>query len=322
MNNWLARIFDWLGDALERFNPSAFRFLAAVLPYLTPVPVAWLTAHSSSTFLKFTPTVSFIFVFALEGIGLWFTTMFVDSIVDWVRSKNWKSFVPVLMFAGTVSAYVFILVDLNVTLERAIGNPNPALSRVITLLCFLPLITGVGNGYYKLKLEHKTESQKTRERQEEERHESQRRNLEAQTKVELEKLETQARYQQEQLKAQTELEHQRLELQERLELEKLERQQERWKLKHVNETSKATSTPEDGNSKTSKSKNGSSTNTSRSSKRLSPNQQRVFSYLEQQVELVGEVPSFKEVMEHLELPQSTASRLRNEWLENRETGKQ
>lgn len=155
-SNWLAAIFDWLGDALERFNPSAFRFLSAILPYLTPVPVAWLTAHSSAKFLNFTPQISFVFVFALEGIGLWFTTMLVDSVVEWVRSKNWKSFLPVLLFIFTVGAYVYLLVNLNVTLESATGNVNPALSRVITLMCFLPLITGVGNGYYKLKLEYKT----------------------------------------------------------------------------------------------------------------------------------------------------------------------
>lgn len=165
--NILANFFDWIGDALERFNPSAFRFLAAVLPYLTPIPVAWLTAHSSSEFLSFTPIVAFIFVFALEGIGLWFTTMLVDSVVDWVRSKNWKSFVPVLLFSATVWAYVYLLVNLNVTLEQASGNVNPALSKVITLLCYLPLITGVGNGYYKLKLEHKTSTEIAKLHQEE-----------------------------------------------------------------------------------------------------------------------------------------------------------
>lgn len=165
-SNWLARIFDWLGEALERFNPSAFRFLAAALPYLTPIPVAWLTAHSASDFLHFTPNVSFVFVFALEGIGLWFTTMLVDSIVDWIRSRNLKTIVPVLMFILVVGAYILILINLNVTLEEANGNVNPALSQVITLMCFLPLITGVGNGYYKLKLESKTESQKAKEHQE------------------------------------------------------------------------------------------------------------------------------------------------------------
>lgn len=180
--NWLAFIFDWTGDALERFNPSAFRFLAAALPYLTPIPVAWLTAHSSAQFLNFTPNISFVFVFALEGIGLWFTTMLVDAVVDWIRSRNWKSFVPAILLAITVIFYVIILVDLNVTLEQASGFVNPALSRVITLLCFLPLITGVGNGYYKLKLEYKTQSQIDRERE-----------LERQEKIRVEEAERQER---------------------------------------------------------------------------------------------------------------------------------
>ena len=164
--NFLSDIFDWIGDALERFNPSAFKFLSALLPYLTPLPVAWLTAHSSSEFLNFTPTVSFIFVFALEGIGLWFTSLLVDAIVDWVRSRNWKTFVPVLMFGGAVAAYVYILVSLNVTLEQAVGNQTLQLSRVITLLCFLPLLTGIGNGYYKLKLDYRTQSELSKLHQE------------------------------------------------------------------------------------------------------------------------------------------------------------
>lgn len=165
-SNWLANIFDFFGDALEKFNPSAFRFLAASLPYLTPIPVAWLTAHSASTFLEFPPTVAFIFVFALEGLGLWFTTLLVDAVVDWVRIKNWQSFFPVVLFVIAVGAYIYLLVNLNVTLEQATGNVNPARSTVITLMCFLPLITGIGNGYYKLKVERKTESQFAMEREE------------------------------------------------------------------------------------------------------------------------------------------------------------
>lgn len=165
-NNFLAVIFDWLGEALERFSPSAFRFLAAFLPYLTPIPVAWLTAHSSAEFLNFTPTVAFIFVFVLEGIGLWFTSLLVDAVVDWTRSRNGKSFVPVALFGLAVSAYIYILVNLNVTLEQSVGTPNPNLSRVITLLCFLPLLTGIGNGYYKLKVEYKFQQESDRDRKE------------------------------------------------------------------------------------------------------------------------------------------------------------
>lgn len=260
--NWLASIFDWFGDALERFNPSAFRFLAASLPYLTPVPVAWLTANSASTFLNFTPQVAFIFVFALEGIGLWFTTMLVDSIVAWVRSRNWKSFVPVIIFCFTVWAYVSILVTLNVTLESAAGNNNPALSKVITLLCYLPLITGIGNGYYKLQIDHKTDTELSKQHSEE---------LEAQIRRE--------------------------QREERLE-----------KLRIRTESSRSTSESYVKVPKVLR-------KTSESMGRPSIHQGRVYSFMEESFRSSGSVPSFKQVMEELNLPESTASRLRNKWIE-------
>ena len=270
-NNWLASIFDWLGDALERFNPSAFRFLAASLPYLTPIPVASLTAHSASNFLSFTPQVAFIFVFALEGIGLWFTTMLVDSVVAWVRSKNWKSFIPVLLFSFTVYAYVLILVTLNVTLESASGNTNPALSKVITLMCYLPLITGIGNGYYKLQIDHKTDTELSKQHSEE---------LDAQIRRE--------------------------QREERLEKLRIRTESSRSR----NETSIKTSESNMELPKVSR-------NTSGSMGRPSIHQDRVFAYLEESFVSRGVVPTFTEVMKDLELSESTASRLRNKWLENR-----
>ena len=157
---WLADAFDWAGEVFERFNPAAFRFLAAILPYMTPFPVAWLTMRSAETFLDFTPGVAFAFVFGLEGMGLWFTSLFVDAVIDWIRSRNAKTSALVVLFGLVVTAYVFLLVNLNVTLKTSTGNSDPALERVITLLCFLPLLTGVGNGYYKWKLETKGAEQK------------------------------------------------------------------------------------------------------------------------------------------------------------------
>ncbi len=152
-NLWLARFFESIGETFEKFNPAAFRFLAAVLPYSTPFPVAWLTMRSAEVFLDFDPWVAFIFVFGLEGMGLWFTSLFVDSIIDVIRSRNLKTLALVALFGLVVFAYVYLLVNLNVTLKASSGESNPALEQVITLLCFLPLLTGVGNGYYKWKIE-------------------------------------------------------------------------------------------------------------------------------------------------------------------------
>ena len=272
--NFLSDIFDWIGDALERFNPSAFKFLSALLPYLTPLPVAWLTAHSSSEFLNFTPTVSFIFVFALEGIGLWFTSLLVDAIVDWVRSRNWKTFVPVLMFGGAVAAYVYILVSLNVTLEQAVGNQTLQLSRVITLLCFLPLLTGIGNGYYKLKLDYRTQSELSKLHQED---------------VEFRKLE----------------------------LQKDERLQ-KFRIKYGTSESGSTTSETTSRSvmKVPKHFRKTSGSSSRTGRPSIP-EARVFSYMEKMISETGNAPTFSEVARDLNLPQSTASRLRNSYLETK-----
>ncbi len=173
-SRWLANLFEWLGEVFETFNPAAFRFLAAFLPYLTPFPVAWLTMKSAEKFLEFTPAVAFTFVFALEGLGLWFTSLFVDAIIAWIRSRNIKTFALVALFGAVVSAYVYLLINLNVTLK---GGNDPVLQDVITLLCFLPLLSGIGNGYYKWNLEQKVEQKSEKElaRQiEEQRHQEKR----------------------------------------------------------------------------------------------------------------------------------------------------
>lgn len=312
--NWLARLFDWLGETFERFNPSAFRFLAAVLPYLTPIPVAQYTATNSSEFLNFTPEVAFIFVFALEGIGLWFTTMLVDSIVDWIRSKNWKSFTPVLMFALTVGAYVYILVNLNVTLENATGNMNPALSRVITLMCFLPLITGIGNGYYKLKLEYRTDLETTKKRNEElelRKWQNESEIRKSEQDAEIRKMQEQNAWELRKLQEQNALEFQKLQESNSARLRKFQIKQETSGSKdNISET-----LPE----VTSRSAETSETNYGNSSKmgRPSVHQNRVFEFMEQYYSNTRKVPTFTEVMNELNLPQSTASRLRDKWIDLR-----
>lgn len=52
--------------------------------------------------------------------------------------------------------------------------------------------------------------------------------------------------------------------------------------------------------------------------RPSIHQERVFAYLEEGLQSSGEIPSFSELVKELNLPQSTASRLRNEFIEIKE----
>ena len=59
-SNFLAKGAEWVGEVFEKLSPSLFRFLAAFLPYLSPVPVSVVTAKSAGEFLDFDTTVAFV----------------------------------------------------------------------------------------------------------------------------------------------------------------------------------------------------------------------------------------------------------------------
>jgi uncharacterized protein YjeT (DUF2065 family) len=171
--NFLARALNWLATVFEAASPSVFALLAVLLPYLSPLPVAWITAGSAKVFLGMTPWIAGVFVFVLEGLGIWTTSSLVDSLVEYIRSRNTKSGLMVGAFLLVVGVYIIILVSLNVSLEEAAGKITPLYARVLTLVCFLPLISGCMNGYWKLRLERKTDIERQREI-EERRHQEER----------------------------------------------------------------------------------------------------------------------------------------------------
>lgn len=164
--NTLAAIADWIGDAFERLSPAMFKMLSAVLPYTTPLPVAFMTADSAAKFLGMVPWVAGVLVFGLEGVGVWVTSELVDSIVEAVRTKNVKAWSIVAFLSLVVLAYISILITLNVVLEQQVNHRGGAYATVLTLICLLPLISGSMNGYRKTKLEIKTNLHLQKEHQE------------------------------------------------------------------------------------------------------------------------------------------------------------
>lgn len=146
--NYLARVFDFTGDTIDSAGPSIFKFLAVVLPYLTPLPVAMLTANSVSRLLGFTPFMSGVFVFALEGIGVLFTSLWVEAIHDALKHR--AGYTMATIFSIVLIIYLTILVILNVVLHND-ADSSSQLKVVITLICFLPLLSSVGASYYRIK---------------------------------------------------------------------------------------------------------------------------------------------------------------------------
>lgn len=188
-------LFDWLTSVLQAAQPSAFAFVETTLPYSTPLPIALISAASATTFFGLKGTGAFFFVYSLEAIGLVATTRLVESVVDWVRSRNGKSLVVIIVLGLVVFAYVRILVTLNVTMKAA---TNPAYSEALTLICYLPMIAGTLNGMGLLKLnaraeqEHRaTLEEQHRQEDREDRLRLEREKLQARKELEVKKLETQ-----------------------------------------------------------------------------------------------------------------------------------
>ncbi len=157
IKDWFIHFLDGIRDFFEHASPSVFSVLAAVLPYASPLPIAAITANSAEGYLGMTNTIAGIFVFVLEGLGLWVTSAFVDAVVDYIKSRNWKSAIMVVLLLIIVVVYISILVNLNVRLKLASGNITQEYSTIITLICFLPLISGFMNGYWKLRLQARSD---------------------------------------------------------------------------------------------------------------------------------------------------------------------
>ena len=299
--NQLSKILDWLRSVFEHASPSVFSLFATLLPYLSPLPVAVITAQSARTYLGFTPNIAGIFVFVLEGLGLWTTTVFVDTIVQYIRSRNNKTLIMVFVLLVVVIFYITILINLNVSLEMTTGDISPIYSRILTLICFLPLISGFMNGYWKLQLENKTEVELAKELEERRRQED---------RQEREKADELAR--QERLSIEESRRNEVLELEEKRRQERLVKFRIKHGVSESNGTSESTSRSEMEFPKDFRNNNG-------TMGRPSVHQERVFGFMEQSYASTRKVPTFTEVMEKLKLPQSTASRLRNEWIKSKRT---
>jgi hypothetical protein len=129
-----------------------YALLPTVLPYSTPLPIAMITANSAEHFFGMTPMIAGVFVFSLEGLGVWSTTTFIDKMVDWIRSRNPKVLWMAVIMGIVVAAYLTVLVLLNVVLK---GDNSTAYKAAVTLVCFLPFIAGILNGFRKVDLQDK-----------------------------------------------------------------------------------------------------------------------------------------------------------------------
>src|SRR5688572_24900952 len=86
----LVSLFDGIRHAIDHANPSLFGLVATLLPFLLPLPVAFMTSHSAQEFFAWQPWAANVLGFGLEGLGLLVWVRLVDGIIASITTKNEK----------------------------------------------------------------------------------------------------------------------------------------------------------------------------------------------------------------------------------------
>ena len=156
--------FVGMKNAVEHGTPSMLGFMSAVLPLITPAPVAGMTAISLMNFFVWDAWQAWTMAVALEiaGFVLWV------SLTETLMADGWKGTVMQYFFAGAVVVYQGILISVNAVLA-AIEGANDTYVLILLLLSLLPALGSISYGYRNSKIEQKFESRRKEEKADKEK---------------------------------------------------------------------------------------------------------------------------------------------------------
>jgi len=147
--------FDGMRNAVEHGTPSMLGFFSAILPLITPAPVAGMTAISLMRFFLWDSWQAWIMAIALEiaGFVLWV------SLTETLIQDGWAGTMMQYFFAGAVIVYQGILIAVNAVLA-AIDGADGTYVLVLLLLSLLPALGSISYGYRNAKIEAKFENRR------------------------------------------------------------------------------------------------------------------------------------------------------------------
>jgi len=268
--------------------------LASTIPWIAPLVPAWFAFENStsSTKLNLPPAVGVIIAASIEGLGISVVTTALE-LWDWSdRNKDQKITTQLYVSAGTVLFYIVIIIMVNVGLD--LGWHDWIVKIMLSMLSLPAVVT------LALRSQHSRRIAALEA---------------AEIKVEQSELSDQeAKHRHEELA----FEAQRKQLEFDLEQKRLDAETRR-QIKIEKARTSKTSESSSGTSKTSETGSGTSGTQKPAFKtgRKSTHRDRVFQWMDEYFKTNGSVASFSEVEQALSLPQSTASRLRGEWLKER-----
>jgi hypothetical protein len=148
----LVIIFDGVKNAVDHANPSFFGLVATLLPFVLPLPVAIMTAHSAQRFFEWEPWAANVLGFGLEGLGLLAYVRLVDFVLEHVRSGNKRIGSIIWLYGAVCFTYEVVLIFINVILANQEGMSVDYII-VLTAICLLPALSALLYGAHREAVE-------------------------------------------------------------------------------------------------------------------------------------------------------------------------
>lgn len=155
----LVALFDGIKAAVDHSNLSLFALVATALPFILPLPVAFMSSHSAQKFFGWEPWAANVLGFGLEGLGLLAWVRLVDSILDVVRSANRRLTVIVVVYGLVALVYEILLIFLNTVLAYRDGADSDYVI-VLTCICLLPALSAAIYAAHRQTTERALEREK------------------------------------------------------------------------------------------------------------------------------------------------------------------
>lgn len=164
----LVGILDGLRNTTDHASPSFFGLVAVILPFLTPMPVAYMSARSAMHFFQWDASMAWVLAISVEGLGLiaWVAT--VEAFLEHTKSGDRRVAKVVWVFGGIAAVYEILLVTLNVGLTLSEGADALYAFVLFLIVCF-PAMSAFYYGYNKRLAEARINAKEAERRAEAER---------------------------------------------------------------------------------------------------------------------------------------------------------
>ncbi|MBK8467714.1 MAG: hypothetical protein IPL32_18020 [Chloracidobacterium sp.] len=264
--------------------------MAATVPWIAPLIPASFALKNAAEKLHVQNGVEYIIAASIEGLGMSVTSTAFE-LWDWSdKNRDAKMSAPIRISIGTVVFYIVIVIAVNVGLD--LGWADWVIRAMLSLLSIPAIVT------LALRSQH---SRRIAEQEAAKIAADLRELAQQEEKVRVDEISAEAQRKQ----LEFELEQKRLDAEARRVL-KLERAR-----------AKTSITSESSSGSNGSSETSSETKPAFRTGRKPTHRDAVFNYIETYIQTHGGIPTFTEVEQELKLPQSTASRLRGEWLKER-----